>query len=533
MIHLLQRIFIAISIVTIALSAVFSTPVFAASNKLFLTPTSSQLTVGGTISVNVKGYIEASSNIGSVTGTLNYPSALLRVIDTPPGNSAYNSPSISVGANSITFSGTKNPGPVGQVHIFSVTFQAVGAGTARVDFGGNSKLNQVATDLSGAQFSIANPPRPNPPPTPAPTPTPTPAPTPTPTPSPSPSPTPAPNPDEVQPPVDDEDVTTPDMTGLIKNVNRTGYYNKALVSWGLTEANAAAEFVYGESSDNMSIKGAVIKSPDGNLSVSLPNLAPGMRYFFRITAIGAGDKTATYSGTVSTLGYPIGITITQGGQPVVNAKIQIGQQQYATSKDGTSTLMLAAGTYTTTISYGNASKQETIKVEKKAIPENNDPPEKQLYKFELPAAGDEASGGGGMSIFVFIGVMVAGLALITGAFLVFVAIKRRRMESGYGSSYSATTSVIIDDGYNWEKENTSPTPPAPTLPTPPLGAMPPVEPYRHTSVHLDEEEPKDMFELAKEQTASAPHTSSINTDPIAKPLGDWPQNPSSPHSTKP
>jgi hypothetical protein len=521
--HNYYRTFAVMCAVVISIAS-FTTShrVFAAGNKLFITPTSSQLTVGGTVNVNVKGYVESSTAVGSVSGVVTYPSAQLRVIGTSTTGSAYNNPNISVGGSTINFSGTKSPGPTGQVQVFTITFQAVGAGSATVGFSGESNLNQVATDKAVGSFTISNPA-----PTPTPTPTPTPSPTPTPTPTPTPSPTPTPTPTTETPTAtaDEEDVTTPDVTGLISSVNRAGEYKNMTLSWQLTSPGTA-ELYYGTASDKVTTKIDVTKGDGETFSAKINDLTPGTRYFFNISAKGEGNKMATYSGTFSTLGYPVTLKITQAGSPAVNAKIQLGQQQYATSKDGTSTLALAANQYNAVISVGDQTKSVSFTVDSKEIPTNGSP-ETQEFSFDVPLAATTEEGGG-FSLFAFIGVMVAGVALVIGGFLVFVTIKRRRYETDAGySNQTPTTSVIIDDGYDWRHDE------SPSTMTQQPDITPVNAPTVHSnSVYLEEEEPLDMFEQAKKERTMQSAQSSNDAITLTHPA-DETQIPNRPHSTTP
>lgn len=514
----IKQLFTLVCMVVVAFSSLFiaQTTTFAAGNTLYFTPASSQLSVGGTMTVNVRGYVETSPRVGSVTGSVTYPAGQLRVIGTSTAGSSYTNPSVSVGANTINFSATKDPGPIGQTQIFSITFQAVGSGNAPLGFSTNSAINQAPTNRNSVTYTVSSP---------APTPTPTPAPAPAPTPAPAPAPTPAPAPaptTEETAPADEEDVTTPDTTGLITDVSRNGHYTDATVSWALTNPQGNAELSYGSSSDDQSTKAEVTKNTDGTFSGKLKDLTPGSRYYFTINATAPGDKTATYSGTIYTLGYPISIKVTQAGEPAINAKIQIGQQQYATSKDGISTLTLAADTYDFTITFGEATKTGTFTVEKKDIPSDGSAPATQNFTYDVPITETEAAGG--VSLFIFIGVMVAGVAILVIAFLVYVTIKRRRYETGAGYSSNPATTVIIDDGYDWEKEHAHATPTLPETPIPYTPDMP-----RNTSVYLDEDEPKDMFELAKEQSIASKNSENSTGTPTTP--DEQTPRPNQPHST--
>ena len=96
--------------------------------------------------------------------------------------------------------------------------------------------------------------------------------------------------------------------------------------------------------------------------------------------------------------------------------------------------------------------------------------------------------------------------------------------------YAATsgTSVVIDDGYNWEQD----VPERPIMPpaSQSLDTMNASE--HHNSVYLDEEEPEDMYDMAKEHNQSSDQSSaSSNTDNEPISPDDSRRMPNQPHST--
>jgi hypothetical protein len=532
----------------------------AAGNILYVTPASSQLNIGGTLNINVRGFVESSGSSGSVSGTLTYPSNLLQVVSGPSNNGVYSNLTLTQGNGTIGFSGTQTPGPTGQVQVFSVSFKAIGAGSASIGFTSNSNINQSATNRNSGSYTIVNP---NPPATcpagqigtPPSCTTPPPATCPagqTGTPPNCRTPSTTPPPVETPPtttPTDssDEEVTTPDASGLITVVPPIAQYTSAVVSWKLNAKNGTTDLVYGVSSDDVATKTTIAKNTDGLYTATIPNLSPGVRYYFTISGTSDDKKTSFYKGVFTTRGYPVKLIVTEGGAPSSSAKVKIGQQSYATSKDGVINLSLAQGTYNGTITTDTSSAPASFTVAAKAVPATGSAPDLQTFTLDVPAAAPAS--GPSMSIFAFIGILLVGVVLLTIAFMVYVNIRRRQMEGGGGSyALPSMTSVIIDDGYDWRADAVAPptdpnSPPSPgqsqdapySIPLPP---PPSFEPQQHNnSIHLDEDEPKDMFELAKEQTTNASAPASLppadSGQSATSRQGDWPQSPNPPRSTTP
>ncbi len=523
MIHLATRRILPIAGIFILVMSLITTSVtHAAGNQLYVTPDTSQLNVGGTVTVSVRGYIESNST-GNAVGTVTYPVGQLRVLGTSVTESDYNAPNISLGSGTVGFSATSSK--LRPIKIFSITFQATAPGSAVVGFSGNSNINQTATIHKTGTYAIVAP---------TPTPTPTPSPSPKPTPTPTPTPTePQATPETIIPAQEsDEDVTVADTTGLISDVTSTGKYTEASIKWSMSAANGNSQLLYGTSSQEVTTKAEVVRAEDGTYSATIPNTKPGQRYFYTINGTGDDGKTGTYSSTVSTLGYPITIKLTQNGAIATGADIQIGRQRYATSRDGIITLALAEGTYSIRIAAGTSTLSEKVVVAKKPIPQDGSAPEKQIFTFDIPAAAVEKEP---LSPFVFVGVMVGGAVIITVSLFAYITIRRRRYETGSGYTNTAATSVVINDGYDWRAEQLQQQ----QAENMPIYGQTNEQPYinniqdaatasHDNSVYIDEAEPKDMYELAREQSAAqaSPQQSTTLRG------SEWPQNPSPPHSTR-
>lgn len=462
---------------------------FALGNTFLFSPPSQTMNINTTFTVNVRAYVESASNPGQVSGSVLYPTSQLKVVSTSTSGSAYGSPAIAPGGGAISFSGSTNPGPSGLTHIFAVTFQAIGSGNAALSFSSDSTINGAPANRNAGNYTINNP-NPTPPPPVAPKPPPPPPPPPV-------IPTPPP-PAVATPPAENEveENTTEDESGIIKDTQVTGGYNQATVTWRHSKEQASTSLVYGATRTSMSSKAEITKQSDGGFSALLIGLKPGVRYYYTITSVDAAKKTNTWDSVVITRGYPVVIAVTENDAPAANATVRVGSISRTTGKDGNATIELAEGNYNATITTADkTSKNVTFSVVSKTVPNDGKAPESQRYAFNIESSSG-TSDDGGVSILTFILVLFGGGAVLVLGVLGYLAYRRRQYEGSYDGGEASyvqpqTPSVMVDDGYNWQQQNPEqpagpPPPPAPT-------------PHRPGAASDDYEEPKDMFELAKEE----------------------------------
>ncbi len=478
------------------LSLVPISTAFATGNRLSLSSTAinNSTNVGDSFDVKVLSYVDGDqSGTGSTSGSVQYPSNLLKVVSTSSSGTAYTSagsPSISVGSNSITFSGSRPSSPSGMALIFTVKFQAIGAGTAIVSFSGDSSVNNTTTDRISGVFKLVSPPAQSNSPSPSTTPS-KPSPQPSNNPSPSSSPTPTITPDATAP--TDASETTPDPTGLISDVTVTPTYTGGTITWKVNTTHAASSLAYGSQPSSLDKQASVKAVADGSYSATIDGLVPGIRYYFVISGSGDGDKNGTYTGTLVTNGFPVEITVTENNAVAGNAQVHIGNIDKTTGSNGKITIGLAAGSYTGTITTSTASQNITFTVATKTIPTDDSTPESQAFAFNLSSSVLQGGPGSGSTILVFIGVLVGGSLLLVFGFVGFMAYRRNKFESGGdgGRRRGPSTTVIIDDGYDWRQEATAPQQ------GPAASSDTPQETHRNSSVYIDDEEPVDMFDAAK------------------------------------
>lgn len=472
---------------TSLLSLIPSNVSFAASDQLIITTDTYQMTTGTTFTVGVKAFISSTATPQTAVGSVHYPAGQLKVTATPTSDSGFGSPSLSQSSGSVSFNASRSSTTKGVVKIFDITFQAIGAGTAVVEFTGDSKVNNAVTTYKSAVFSITSPtPVSSPSTTPKPSSSPKPSVAPVPITSTTPTPTPSTDPDVVVLP-------TPDPNGIVTDVDVSPNYTSGKITWKVNASNPTSTVSYGSKSSDLSKQAAVSKNTDGTFSTTVNSLAPGERYYFTITGSGDGNKTGTYSSTLTTSGFPVTIIVTENGTVASGAQVRVNNVTRTTNGDGKTTLGLAEGSYTGKITTSTATLDITLTVAKKTIPSDGSSPETQSFTFDLKSSALDQGSGSGTTVLTFIGVIIGGTALIGLGFVGFMAYRRRQYESGAGNTTSGST-VIIDDGYNWHEQDTrqSSAAPSPLPPQPPVSIS---QPHQHNnSVYIDEEEPADMFD---------------------------------------
>lgn len=488
---LLSRVGTVLLTISLVVALLPSGIVYANSNRLFITPNSSQMNTNTTFIVNVRSYSDSDQASGRTQGAVTFPSQLLQVTGTSTNGSAYGSPSISQGAGVINFSGVRNPAQSGVAHIFSITFKTTSAGIATVGFTDSSKVNNSTTTYTNGVFTITSPtppaPSPSAPPRPSTFPSPvTPIPsvsTPTPTPSPSPTP-------EV------EAAQTPDPTGVVDNVVVQPSYTSVTVTWKVNASNPTSTFSYGTKSSSLENKAEVERKSDGSFSATIKNIKPGSRHYYSIAGAGDANKSGTYSGTVTANGFPVLLTITENNLPAERAQIKINNRTYTTSTDGKLSIGLAAGSYAGTIVTDTSSLTVTVVVADKAIPSDGSAPERQSFTYNLTSSALAQGPGSTVSILSFIGILGIGTVIIGFAFVAFIAHRRRKLEQDGVQVYtnkSPASSVIIEDGYSWHE----PTAQTGESAEPTENTVARNDSTHSNSVHMTDEEPLDMFEQAK------------------------------------
>lgn len=476
----------AIMFFSAVLSIIPSHVSLAATNQLIITTDSTyQMTTGTTFSVSVKAFIGSDAAPQTAIGSVKYPSNKLKYVSSTSNGSGFGNPLISASSGNVGFNASRSSTSKGVVKVFDISFQAIGAGTAIVEFTGDSRVNNTTTTYKSAVFSVTNPTTNPTPPAPKPTVStkPSVAPVPISPVSPSPSPSIAP----------DIPVPTPDPNGVVVNVDVDPDYTSGVITWKVDATNPKSSLSYGAKSSDLSQRASVAKISTDTYRATITNLQPGERYYFTIAGSGDGDRGGTYSSTLTTNGYPVTISVTENNIIANGAQIRVDNITRVTGADGKATIGLATGEYTGKITTDTATKDIQFTVAKKAIPTDGSSLAAQTFSFDLTSSPLSQESGSGMAIITFIGVLIGGTALIGIGFIGFMAYRRRSFEnstSGGGSTQGTT--VIIDDGYDWHQQVQQPSPGSYLPPANSLNSLPPKS--HNNSVYIDDEEPIDIFD---------------------------------------
>lgn len=455
--------------------------VFAATNTLHISVSpASPYNINASFTATVWTNVEAPTNPGTVSGTLLFPANLLQVTSTSITGSAYGNPAIAPGGGAVDFSGSVNPGPQGFKKVFSVSFQTKAGGSGALSFTSGSTINSSATVRNTLGITV-NSPTPSAPPASAP-------------PAPVVS-TPPPAPVATPPPASEvKDNTNEDASGVITDVAASPGYDKATVTWKHAREQASTTLIYGGTRTSMTTKAQVTRQPDGTYSAALIGLKPGLRYYYSIASEDSAKKVSKWDSLVVTKGYPITIDVTENDVAAASAIVRIGSLSRTADQKGATQFELAAGNYNATITLEDkTTKNVTFSVAAKAIPADGKAPESQRYTFNLIP--DEGAGGASASLLTFIAVLLVSGVVIALGVIGYLAWRRKQYEGSYDNEYVATgPSVTVDDGYTWKEQT-------PSTPLPPATSDPSTEHIARQpgAASDDYEEPKDMFEIAKER----------------------------------
>lgn len=447
----------------------------AAGEKAYLSPLSGLSQPGKTFTVSVDGYVGQSwfffmpIGASSVQGSIGYSSNLLKVVSFDKSGAAFPSglnPADSAGT--INFSGSTSSGSYMNktVHLFSITFESLAPGNANVTFG-TVKYNIGTASTTGGNgiYTIQAPPPPAPTPTPKPTPKPTAKPTtkPVPTPAPvTPAPTPVatPTPEETPAPVAESD------GGLkIENVKVTATRQTNGITWTLNSTAASPILTYGTSKSKQE-DAEITRQEDGSYAVTLSELKLGTLYYFTIKAATPDNlQGATYTGTLTTRGYPIQLTVQQNNLLLPGAKVKIGDRSYVANKYAIITTELGDGSYTASITPSGSTDTQTASftVAKKQIPASGNP-ELQSFTLNITTVGST----GGLASSTIVPMVIGGIVVVlAGAGVAVFLLSRRKTEP---DSTSIDTDMLAAS-YGTTADNLRSNMPAPNLGN--LGSLPP------------------------------------------------------------
>lgn len=450
-------------------------PVFAAGERAYLAPASGITQPGYSFIVSVDGYVGNAGSYGhnTVNGSINFPAHLLQVTSISSAGSTF--PTSTVTPNNttgkITFNQNANwwNGVNDQnIHMFTITFKATANGNANVSFGTVQYFAGWQGNLSGTAattggtYTISTP---APPPSPSPSPTPVPSTTPKPTPKPSVKPTVLPSPVPTPAPVAEvtpAPVIESDGGLKIENVKINTTRQKNSLSWSLNKPEAIPTVTYGLSKNALKSEASATKKEDGSYQVEFESLKPGTLYYFTVKASTADNlQGATYSGTLTTRGYPVQLTVQQNGLLAPAAKVAIGSRSFTANKNAVITAELSEGKFNALITPEGSTKSYPVSftVAKKQIPANGDP---QLQSFTLNAvvSGSASTTRNDNTMLFMIGGIAAGV-IGFGALIGFLLYRKRQNQLTEGGSSVDEDLLVANygDAINSYRTNT----PAPNL----------------------------------------------------------------------
>jgi len=468
---------------------------YAAGNMAFLDPASGTAKPGGTFTISVDGSV-GNSWLGTngVVGTMNFPANLLKVKSIsrdgatfPSGDLTFDNTGgkIEFNLNCGWWCGANNQ----SVHLFTVTFEALKDGTANITFGTVAYTTGVAGTIGGT-YTIATPkPKPTPKPTPKPKPTTKPKPSPSPKPITTPSspstptttPKPIPEPSEEETPEPNHES---DGGLLIENVTVTMTREENNVSWSVNNPEAKSVFLYGKKKGELDKDGVVTKDEDGRFVVELTDLELGTFYHFMIKAATIDNlQGANYTGTFTTRGYPVQLTIQHNGLLIPGAKVEIDGRVFTANSNAIILTELSDGQHKAIITPPNSTRSYTVSftVAKKEIPASGNP-DLQSLLLNIQSSG-RASGLNGSMLPILGGVAAITLA---GGLVGFIIIKKRRATDNSYENADIDRDLLISNYGNIEnhRANTpepqldlSPSTSTPPPPTPPTNtqSLPPSE----------------------------------------------------------
>lgn len=469
-----------------AFAIVLSSPVaYAAGETAYLTPSSGTVQAGNRFTVSVDGRVGQSwwlwipIGASSVEGSLSFPIQHLKVVSVDPAGSAFPNGSITPNNSTgkIDFNNSSSGSYMNKnVHLFSITFQAVSAGSANITFG-NVKYNIGSAATTGGNYTVTAAP-----PAPTPTPTPSPSPTPSPTPKPSQIPISTPRPSVapvILPELSVEETPAPinESDGSIKisDVIVTANRQRNSVSWEVSDANATPTLMYGTSKSTIKSQAEATKQSDGSYQTVFKDLKLGTLYYFSIKVAATDNlRGGTYTDSFTTKGYPVQLTIQQNGLLLPGAKVTINERTFTANKEAVIITELGDGRHTATITPAGSSTPVTVEfsVEKKKIPTSGNPATQNII-VNAKTLGSTGESDKSSSQAIVIASIVAGVILLTGI-VGFIIFRRRSAANTFSQQIDAD---LLSSSYG-PAINTTANAPMPNLET--VSVLPP-EPSQYAS----------------------------------------------------
>ena len=469
-----QKLLLGLMLFT-ALFSLVPSRVFAVSGTIYFTPGGGSVINGSEFDIEVRGNVASPAPWGGGTTTIvSYDASKLEVVSRDDTGGAF------AGANTKNWNGTTagtvkyvaqyywNAPGVKDQKIIHIKFKAIATGTVNLSFASGTSINDGPTTGTPSAFTILAPTCPagqiGTPPnctTPAPSPTPKPSTKPSnkPTPVVTPAPTPTPTVEETPAPVVSSD------GGLkIEDVKVTASRAENSVTWSLNNAAAKPTVLYGTNKNTLQDAGEVTKLEDGSYKLAFKDLKLGTLYYFTIKASTDDNLLgASYSGVLTTRGYPVQLTIKQNNVLIEGATVVIGGRTFKTNANSVVTAELSDGKFTAAITpTGSADSQKAeFTVKKLAVPANGNP-ETQSFTLNIETLNDRPVESNDSSLTTIIGTAL-GLLALSGAIFGFFIFRRKKQEEQSQPQSIDVDTAQLQQAYGRDVKNFMTNTPEPNL----------------------------------------------------------------------
>lgn len=360
---------------------------FAASARLYLSPSSSSVAGGSTFTVDIREDSDAEP-VNAVEVHLNYSADKLEYVSTTSSSAFGVVAAESGGAGVIAIERGANPAVTGDQLVATVRFKAKSSsGSTDISVGKESKIvsqtsnENVLSSATGGSYSFRAAPK-------------------------------GQTPDTIPPKISD-----------VKVVNITS--TSAEVTWTTTEP-ATSEVSYGENAAYGLAAADSQLVTDHRVKLSPALLSAGNVYHYMVKSVDvSGNAVSSADASFSMRGFPLAISVVNSkNKPVEGAKITIAGKSANSGKDGKATISdLPAGKQSGTVEYKGKKTAVSVTI---LTPKDGDPVQSVTFKIETGSSR-----------------WLVGLLLVVGLVAVAVAVwwvKKRR--GGPGSAPLSGGTII-------------------------------------------------------------------------------------------
>lgn len=523
----------------IALFSIVPSQVTAIAGTIYFNRNGETLINGSQFTVEVRGKVSKPGIGGGTTTIVTYDQNKLSVVNynDTGGIFANGNPKNwdQTGPGKVRYESRVawNAPAVNDQKLIAITFKVTGTGSTTLSFASGTSIHNGPTTGTASTFSliaatcppgqVGTPPNCS---SPSPSPTPTPTNIPTPTKAPIAPTTPKPSTAPSTNPVTATELTeapTVDSNGglAIENVKTTTSRQKNSVTWSMNASDVEPSLSYGLSKTNLNSKATVNILSDGSFEGIFKDVKPGTLYYFSINAATADQlKSTNYTGTFTTKGYPVQITVKSGGVIAPNAKVVIGTRNFISNKDGLITAEFGDGTYQASVTPQNATSNYTsnITVKKVVIPPTEEP---QTQKLELDGTIQVVNEVTNENPIPF--MLIGAISVLAGIGLLGLLLYRKKRNRSY--SDDAIDSDLLVSNYGSAIDNSRVQTPVPNLEVQTATSLPADEkfdPYQTSPAPLVEQNelqttPSVAQEIQTTDNFSNPTNSENNIDPSIAP----------------